>query len=92
MGVSDLETSFLTLVYVLCFQLCAWPAIARIVRRGSSDDLSIWRELILLVGVACQFTVMQATGADWKVWISPLLSATNITVLLILISRYRTGG
>lgn len=83
--------SSLTLLYVLCFQLCALPSVVRIVRRGSSDDLSIWREVTILVGVAAQFTVMQMAGVPWQVWISPVLSGLNVLALLVVIRRYRSG-
>ncbi len=79
----------LTALYVLCFQLCAVPSISRIIRRRSSADLSIWREVTILVGVTAQFTVMLHTGADWRVLISPLLSGLNVAALLLVIYRYR---
>lgn len=63
--------------------------MVRIIRRGSSGDLSIWREYLLLAGVTAQFLVMILTGADWRVWLSPVLSGLNVLVLLFCIQRYR---
>lgn len=85
---SDL-TTLLTFAYLAAFQLCALPAILRIRRRRSSDDLSLWREVLLLFGVACQFAVMVATHADPRVWISPIATATSVAVLLAHEYYYR---
>lgn len=79
----------LTVGYLLCFQLCAWPAIIRIYRRGSSADLSVWREALLIAGVTLQFVVMWHTGASWHVLISPICSGLNVLVLTAVIVRYR---
>lgn len=81
----------LTLLYIACFQLCALPSIVRIVRRGSSADLSIWREVTILVGVSAQFAVMRLNGVPLEVWISPVLSGLNVLTLLLVIWRYRNG-
>ena len=90
MGAHDSMTTALTVAYLLCFQLCAIPSIVRVVRRRSSTDLSVWREWLLLIGVACQFLVMWLTGADWRVQVSPLLSGVSVGVLLIIIYRFRS--
>ena len=82
-------TGLLTVVYLAAFQACAWPGIVRIVRRRSSRDLSIWREVLLLIGVTAQFGVMQLTGARWQVWVSPLCSGVSVLTLLVVILRYR---
>lgn len=82
----------LTAVYLVAFQACAWPSIVRIVRRKSSADLSIWREVLLLIGVSAQFIVMRSTGAEWRVWISPVLSGVSVAAMLLVIGRYRKGG
>lgn len=79
----------LTVVYLLCFQAAALPAIRRVWARRSSADLSIWREVTLLAGIVTQFGVMVLTGADWRVRISPLCSGVSIGVLLIVIWRHR---
>ena len=71
----------LTVVYLACFQLCAIPAIIRIVRRRSSGDLSLVREGLLLCGITAQFSVMLLTGVRWQVWVSPLASLINVVVL-----------
>lgn len=81
----------LTALYILCFQCCAIPGIVRVMRRGTSQDLSVWREVLLLVGVTAQFGVMQLTGAAWQVWISPLLSGTSVLIMLATILRYRSA-
>jgi hypothetical protein len=83
--------NLLTLAYLILFQACAWPSIVRIVRRRHSADLSAWREILLLVGVSCQFAVMWQTGAAWQVILSPVASGTSIAVLLALIWRYRSA-
>jgi hypothetical protein len=83
-------TTFLTLVYLTCFQTCAWFSIARVWRRRSSSDLSLWREWFLIVGVTAQFAVMWRTGADWRVLISPIASGTSIAALLYVVYRFRS--
>ena len=81
--------SALTVLYLCCFQLCAWPAIVRIVKRGSSKDLSVWREALVITGASAQLVVMAATGADWRVVLSPMATIINVAVLLVVIWRYR---
>ena len=81
--------ALLTLFYLACFSACALPAIARIRQRQTSADLSVWREIVLLCGVAGQFVVMLLTGASPYVWISPIVSAVSASVLLWHIWRYR---
>jgi hypothetical protein len=84
-------TVALTVLYVICFQACAVPAVLRMRRRGSSGDLSIWREVFLIVGISAQFAVMILTGAAPEVLLSPILSATNVAILLGHILWYRSG-
>ena len=79
----------LTLFYLACFAVCAAPAIVRIRRRKTSADLSIWREISLLAGVSGQFAVMVLTGAVWQVYVSPLVTAASVGILLAHIWRYR---
>ena len=81
--------TLLTAAYILCFQFCAVPAALRILRRRSSVDLSVWREWLILLGVGLQFVVMTATQADWRVQISPVLTALNVGVLLCVVYYYR---
>lgn len=81
--------SALVLFQIACYQVCAVPSIARIVRRGSSADLSVWREVLIICGACAQLSVMFATGAAWQVKISPILSMANIGVLLAVILWYR---
>ena len=64
--------SLLTIVYLACFQGCAIPSMVRVVRRGSSQDLSIWREVLVLVGVTAQFGVMQL---GWPILSDPVVAA-----------------
>lgn len=80
-----------TVAYLMCFQLATLPAIARIVRRRHSDDLSYGRELLVLAGVCLQFTVFLSVGvSDWRVLISPVASGLSVSALIVLIARYRT--
>lgn len=79
----------LTLIYLACFQACAIPAIVRVFRRGSSADLSLWREWLLLAGVSAQFAVMTLTGASWYVKISPIASGLSVGGLLLAIYWFR---
>ena len=81
--------TLLACVYLTCFQLCAIPAIVRIWRRKSSADLSIYREILLLVGASTQFVLMLRTGAAWQVAVSPVATIINVAVLLAVIARYR---
>jgi hypothetical protein len=76
-------------LYVACFQACAIPAILRIRRRRSSDDLSIWRELLILAGASLQLGVMLHAGSPWQVWFSPVATMLNVGTLLVIILRYR---
>lgn len=82
-------TEALTVLYLACFQAAAWPSVVRILRRRSSADLSVWREVIILVGVTAQFQVMMSSGVPWHVWVSPIFSAANVGLLLGVIWRYR---
>lgn len=88
--------TLLVVFYVVCFQVCAWPAIVRLRRRRSSADLSVWREWLLIVGVSAQFAVMRQMGVPWQIWISPVLSLVSLSVLLGHIYWFRaekgTGG
>jgi hypothetical protein len=79
----------LTLFYLSAFAVCGIPSIVRIRRRKTSADLSVLRELLLLSGVAGQFAVMLLTHADWRVWISPIVTAASVGILLWHIWRYR---
>lgn len=79
----------LTAFYLLCIAVCGWPSIYRIVKRGKSADLSVWQYVILLVAVTAQFTVMLLTGANWRVWLSPINTGISALTTLVLIVRYR---
>lgn len=80
----------LTVIYIGCFQLAALPAIRRVMRRRSSADLSVWREWLVLAGVAIQFYVMLETGVhSWAVLASPIASACSVGGLLAAIYWHR---
>lgn len=81
--------TLLAVLYLTCFQCCALPAVLRIRRRQSSQDLSVWREWLLLVGVAVQLSVMLQSQAPWQVWLSPVLSFLSLSILLGHIYWYR---
>ena len=82
-------TTLLAFTYLACFQLCAIPSVVRIVRRGSSQDLSVWREVLLICGASTQLVVMTRTGAAWQVWVSPVATLINVSVLLGVILYFR---
>lgn len=83
-------TTALTVAYLLLFQVCALPQMARLVKRRSSADLSVWREWLLLTGIGIQFSVFLLAGVrDWRVLVSPIASGSSIAVLLLLVYRYR---
>lgn len=79
----------LTLFYLGCFAACGWPSVIRMMRRRSSADLSIWREILLLAGVCAQFAVMVLTGANWRVWLSPINTCVSVATALGAILWYR---
>ena len=83
--------TLLTVIYLTCFVGCAVPSIVRVVRRRSSEDLSIWREVLLLSGVTVQLSVFVLVGSPWQVWISPVLSAVSVGTLLAVTYRYRAS-
>lgn len=82
--------TLLAVVYLSAFQLCAAPSIVRILRRKSSDDLSVWREWLLLFGCSVQLVVMLRTGAAIQIIVSPIATMLSVSVLLLVIRRYRT--
>jgi hypothetical protein len=82
-------TAALTAFYLLCFQLAAVPAILKVAKLQSSRELSVWREWLLLTGVAVQFVVMLITGASWFVLASPVVSAVSLSTLLAVVYRHR---
>lgn len=79
----------LTVAYLSCFVVAAAPAIARIVRRRSSADCSLWREWFVLAGVAIQLAVFVAERASWPVLISPIASGVSIGTLIAVTLRFR---
>lgn len=81
-----------TVFYLACFAGSAWPGVFRIIKRGTSDDLSPWREVALLSGIVGQVYVMISTGALWQVWISPLMTAAAVLAMLVVILKYRKRG
>ncbi len=79
----------LTIAYLACFQACGWFAIARILKRQSSADLSVWREWLLLAGVAIQVVVFASENATWPVLISPIASGISLSTLLAVVYKFR---
>jgi hypothetical protein len=83
-------TTALTIAFLVSFQLAAVPAMVRIVKRKSSQDLSYWREVVLLAGISFQLAAWIGSGVtEWKVLISPIASGLSVLILLGLILRYR---
>jgi len=81
----------LTVAYLACLQGGAWPAIAKVLRRQSADDLSLWREALIIMGCGCQLAVMLLTGADWRVMLSPIGSIGSVSVLIVVVWKIRGG-
>lgn len=79
----------LTVVYLAAFQLCGLWAILRVRRRRSSQDLSLWREGFIVVGVVAQAAVMVLTDADWRVVLSPVTTLAVTSILIGVILWYR---
>lgn len=78
-----------TLCQIICFQLCAVPGMVRIYRRKSSQDLSIWREILILVGVSFQIGAYLAAGVPWTIFAGPITSAVSVGAMLGIILYYR---
>lgn len=81
--------NLLTFFYLACFAVCGWPSVYRMWQRKSSGDLSIAREVLLLLGVTAQFSVMVLTGAVTQVWLSPINTFVSVSITLAMIVRYR---
>lgn len=79
----------LTVAYLACFVSAAVPGIARIVRRRSSADCSLWREWLVFAGVLCQLAVFVAERASWPVLISPIASGVSIGTLIAVTLKFR---
>ncbi len=82
-------TIAITVFYVACFQCAGIPSIVRVLRRRSSADLSLWREKLLLMGIAGQLAVMGLTHAAWPLVAGAVASALSIGTLLIVALRHR---
>lgn len=80
---------WLAALYVACFQAAAVPAIVRIYRRKSSADCSVWREWLVLSGIAIQIAVFVHEQATWPVLISPIASGVSLSSLLFIVYRFR---
>jgi len=78
-----------TVGYVACFQACGWPAVIRIWRRGSSADLSIWREALVISGCLCQLVVMWETNADWRIFMGPFGTLFSVIILTVTVLKFR---
>jgi hypothetical protein len=81
--------SLFTLIQVACFQGCAIPGIVRMARRKSSHDLSMWREILILVGASFQLGAMFLAGVKWQIYASPITSIVSIGTFLCVILYYR---
>jgi hypothetical protein len=79
----------LTVAYLACFWAAALPAIARIYRRKSSADCSVWREWFVLAGICLQLIVFVSESATWPVLISPIASGISLSTLLAVVYRFR---
>lgn len=79
----------LTVLQVFCFQIAAIPGVVRIVRRQRSADLSMWREILLLVGVGFQVGAFFVAAAAWPLYLSPVTTAIGASALLWVIRKYR---
>ena len=74
---------------MLCIATCGLPAIYRVWARGSSQDLSLAREALLIAGITAQMGVMVLTDADWRVFLGPLFSLLSISTLTGVVLYYR---
>ena len=86
----SLDTA-LALVYLSCFQLAAFPGIYRIVQKKSSETSSIGREILIIAGAATQLAVMIRQHAHWQVALSPVMTIFGVSVLALMIVKYRHG-
>ncbi len=83
--------TLLTTIQILCYQACAWPGIARIIKRKSSSDLSIWREVLILTGASFQIAATYHAHAPWQLFMSPVSSMMSVGTMLGIILYYRKG-
>jgi len=81
-----------TIIQIACYQLCALPSIVRIVKRKSSGDLSIWREVLILCGAGFQMTAMALAHVKPIIFASPITSVVSVTTVLIIILKYRRAS
>jgi hypothetical protein len=79
----------LTVAYLACFTTAAVPGIARILKRRSSGDCSLWREGLVFVGVCLQLAVFIHEGASPYVLASPITSGVSIGTLIAVTLRFR---
>lgn len=78
-----------TLLQILCYQLCAVPGIYRIIKRRSSEDLSIWREILILSGASFQLMVFLLANAPPILYASPVTSIISVSIMLAVILGHR---
>jgi hypothetical protein len=81
--------AILTAVQIFCYQACAVPGIMRIVKRKSSEDLSIWREILILIGASFQMGAMYLTNTNPLIFASPITSMLSVGMMLGVILYYR---
>jgi hypothetical protein len=74
---------------IICFQAAAFPAIVRVFRRDSAADLSVWREVLVILGAALQLGIVALTDAAWQLWVSPIASIVSCGFLMGTILWYR---
>lgn len=74
---------------IICFQAAAFPAIARVWKRNSAGDLSVWREILVIAGAALQLGIVALSGAVWQLWVSPIASIISCGFLMGMILSYR---
>lgn len=82
----------LTICQITCYQLCVVPGMIRIIKRRSSEDLSIWREILILSGATFQLMVFYMANAAPVLYASPVTSTASVTLMLLTILWYRERG
>ena len=83
--------TLLALFYLTCFQAAAIPGVWKIYQKRSSATSSIGREILIIAGAATQLTVMIRQHAHWQVALSPVMTILGVSVLALMIVKYRHG-
>ena len=79
----------LTVAYLACFTVSAVPGIARVIRRRSSADVSLWHLGLVFTGIVLQLVVFTSEQATWPVLASPITSGVSIGTLIAVTLRFR---